>query len=218
MARVLRVPRRDVTPQTPLRELVSRRKSTSSQQLREAVGARQWPVLIRPRWMVWAVRLLPLLVGAVVVWGLPALAGQTWLGGGAWGTTVILLSELRGVMVIPLVIFLWVLLTRFSHRFNREFPPHIRTVNDLLPFVVTSPEMTWTREQMEQAVRETITQQLRMPPESCRAEGRFVEDFGMADGRTPSPVIRDRDNTFAPKRAEAAVARPEENQDKDTQI
>ena len=181
--RVLRVLRREITPQTPLRELVSRRKSPSfGQQLREAVGARQWPPLVRPRWVVWFVRLFLILAAVAVVWGLPALAEVSWLGGSALGTTVILLCELRGVIVIPLVIFLWVWLTRYSSRFSHEFPRHIQTVSDLLPFVATSPQMTWTRDQIEEATRETIARQLRLPPESFRADGRFVEDFGLAGG------------------------------------
>lgn len=183
LVRILGVPRRDITPNVSVHALTRRRLSPArAAQLREAVGARQWPTLVRPRWMVWSVRLLLLLTAIAVVWGLPALAEVTWLGGGAWGTTVNLLSELRGVIVIPLLIFLWVLLTRFSSRFSREFPRHIRTVSDLLPFVATSPEMTWTREQIEQAVRETITQKLRLPPGTFRVDGRFVEDFGMVGG------------------------------------
>jgi hypothetical protein len=93
-----------------------------------------------------------------------------------------IVSELRGFAVIPLVILLWVLLVRGARGMCTALPAGIRTVGDLLPFVVTSAEMTWTWNEIEQLVRQILVTRLRLPPECYRVAGRFVEDFGMEAG------------------------------------
>jgi acyl carrier protein len=180
MMRTLRVPRSSIAPGTALRQLISWRAARSVwPQLRDAVAARKWPVLVRPQWASWLVYGLPLLGGAAVVIGLPWLAEWAARWGSTLGFAVSFASEMRAILVIPLVVVVWVLLVRFSKRLCWAFPRGIGTVGDLVPFVVTSPETTWTREHIEQKVREIVITQMRLPAERYQAGGRFVEELGL---------------------------------------
>ncbi len=184
LMRTLRLPRSSIAPGTALRQLIPWRAARSVwPQLRDAVAARKWPALVRPPWISWTVYGLPLLGGAAVVLGLPWLAESASRRNSTLGFAASFASEMRAVLVIPLVIALWVLLVRLSRRLCWGLPHGIRTVADLLPLVITSPEMAWTREQIEQKVREIVVTGLRLPAECYRAGGRFVEELGLKDDR-----------------------------------
>ncbi len=183
MMQVLHLPRRSITPGTSLSTLIPWRIVRSVwPQLRAAVAARNWPPLVRPRWMSWLTFSLPLLGGAVVALGLPPLADWVSRHGGFASTALYFASEMRLFLAIPLVIFFWVLLVRVSKRLCWAFPRGIRTVGDFVPFVITSAQMTWTREQLEQKVRDILVTQLGLPEERYHAGGRFVEEFGLEVG------------------------------------
>lgn len=183
MMRTLNTPRSFITPATPLRTLIRWRTARLVwTQLRDAVAARQWPPLVRPRWMRWLVYGLPLLLGAGIALGLPWLRDWGFLQHSNLVFWVSLTTELRAWVVIPVVIVSWVLLVRVSTRFNWSFPRNIQTVGDLVPFVATSTEATWTREEIEHKVRDMVVAQLRVPAERYQAGRRFVEEFGLEIG------------------------------------
>lgn len=183
MTRTLNRPRSHITPTTPLRTLIHGPPVRPLwPQLRDAVAARKWPALVRPPWMNWLVYGGPLFAGVTLAVGLPPLADWASSVAGTSGFVLVLASELRGFILIPLVIFCWVVLVRVSARFTFDLPRNIRTVADLVPFVVTSPATSWTREQIAQQVREVVQRQLRLPPERYQAGGRFVEEFQMDGG------------------------------------
>ncbi len=183
MMRTLHAPRSAITPTAPLDKLIRGRTALPAwSQLRDAIAARPWPPLVRPRWMRWLVYGLPLLTGAVVVVGLPSLADWAFRWSNTLGFVLSFTSDLRALVAIPLVIFAWVLLGRVSKRFNRALPRNLRTVGDLVPLVMTSAEMTWSREEIERQVRQIVVGQLQVPRDRYRAEGRFVEDFGLQAG------------------------------------
>jgi acyl carrier protein len=183
MMQILHLPRRSITPGTSLSTLIPWRVVRSVwPQLRDAVAARNWPPLVRPRWISWLIFSLPLLGGVVVAFGLPPLADWVSRHGGFASTALYFASEMRLFFVIPLVIFFWVLLVRVSKRLCWAFPRGIRTVGDLVPFVITSAQMTWTREQLDQKVWDIVVTQLGLPAERYQAGGRFVEEFGLEVG------------------------------------
>lgn len=183
MMRTLNIPRSLITPATPLPTLIRWRTARSVwTQLRDAVAARQWPTLVRPRWMRWLVYGLPLLLGAGIALGLPWLRDWGFLQHSNLGFWVGLTSELRAWVVIPAVIVSWVLLVRVSTRFNWSFPRNMQTVGDLVPFVATSAEATWTREEIEHKIRDMVVVQLRVPAERYQAGRSFVEEFQMDGG------------------------------------
>ena len=183
MIQTWNLPRSLITPTTPLRTLLHGRTARARwTQLRDALTARKWPPLVRPPWMNWLVYGGPLLAAAALAVWLPVLADWVSARAGAPGLVLLLASELRGFVLIPFVILSWVLLVRVSRRFAFAFPRTIRTVADLLPFVVTSPGMIWTREQIAQQVDDVVLKQLRLPPERYRPGARFVEEFQMDIG------------------------------------
>ncbi len=178
--RTLHVPRSTITPATSLPTLIHWRTAPSVwAQLRNAVAARNWPSLVRPLWVSRLILGLPLLGGVVLVIGLPPLAEWAFRRSNSLGATLYLVSEMRLFLVIPFMICSWVLLVRLAKRFCFGFPRGVRTVADLVPYVVTSAEMAWTREQIEQKVREIMLAQLLVPVERYEADGRFVEDLGV---------------------------------------
>jgi acyl carrier protein len=180
MTRTLHVPRNLVTPMTPLRTLIRRRSARSAwPQLRDAVAARNWPALGRPRWARWLVVSLPVLLGAGVGFGLPPLADWAVSEGSTIGIVMSFISELRSLVVIAVVALSWALLL-FSKPLSSGFPPGVRTVGDLLPFVITSEQMRWTCDQIEEKFRKVVVDQLRLTNGQYRTGGRFVEDFGLA--------------------------------------
>jgi hypothetical protein len=183
LMRTTQAPRNSITPATLLGPLIHGRTArTVWPQLRDSVAARQWPPLVRPGWVNWLVYGVPLLGGVAFFAGLPALADWASLRGNSLGFALNIVSELRGFIVVPLVIFSWVLLVRGARRMCTALPSGIRTVGDLLPFVVTSAEMTWTWNEIEQLVQQIVEKCLPLPSERYRVEGRFVEDFGMEAG------------------------------------
>gem|GEM_PF-2562638 len=180
LMRTLRLPRGRVTPATALGRLIPWWKAGSTwAQLRDAVRARQWPLLVRPAWMSLPVHGLPLLAGAALVAGLPLPADWTFRWSNTLGFVLSVATGLRYLIVFPLVILTWVLLARLSRRFRYALPHNVRTVADLVPFVVTSTGMTWTCEQIRQQVREIVLTKLHVPGERYRPEARFVEDLGL---------------------------------------
>lgn len=181
--RTLRVPRSVVKPATPLRAIIRWRATPSVwAQLRDAVAAHYWPPLVRPRWMSWLVFILPLLLGTAIGLGLPWLSNRAFFYRCNFGFWVGLAAELWAWIAIPAVIGSWILLVRVSKRFQRSFPRNIRTVGDLVPFVTTSGEATWTREEIEQKVRDIVVEQLRIPAERYQAGARFVQELGLEPG------------------------------------
>ena len=180
LRRTLHLPRRAITPSTALSALIPWRAARSVwPQLRGALAARNWPELVRPGWMRGLVCGLPLLGGTAAVLGLPLLADWVSRRDGDLGSTLYLISELRLWFVIPLVIVSWALLVRVSKRLSCGIPPGIHTVADLVPFVVTSAHMTWTREQIEQMAREIVVTELPVPAGRYQASERFVEASGL---------------------------------------
>jgi acyl carrier protein len=171
---------RTIRPDTPLRMLIPARRARDLwPRLRDAVSARQWPALVRPRWRFWLATGLPILLGVAAGFGLPSLA--EWVQG--WSLTVgfvlDFLNELKLLTVPLLVLGAWLAASRISCRWKVAFPRRLRTVRGLLPFVATSAQAKWTRTQVGDLVREIMVEQLAARPEHYREDARFIEDLGL---------------------------------------
>lgn len=57
-----------------------------------------------------------------------------------------------------------------------------RMVVDVLPYVMTSTEKAWTREQIEQKVHNLVLTRLGISAECCLTDKRLVEELGMPNG------------------------------------
>lgn len=124
--------------------------------LRDAVGARSWPELVRPRWLVrlWVAASL----GAGVV-----LGGWTdsWMLGGA---------SVMGTAMVG---------QRATERFRVVIPPSASTPRGLLPHAMSSPAILWSRDQVAARVRELVIDILGLQEGQYREDADFVKDLGM---------------------------------------
>lgn len=151
------VPRHAVRLDTSLTSLLPHRTPPDFwSALRGAVGARSWPALVRPRWLV---RL-----------GFAASLGTGVLLGGC------LDSWLLGVGGV--VVAAWV-----GERTTRPWrvfpPPSASTPRGLLPHAMSSPAIFWSRDQVAARVRELVIDILGLQEGRYREDADFVKDLGL---------------------------------------
>lgn len=181
MMRVLHVPRTQVRPTTPLSRLIEWRTARSDwTQLRDTLGARQWPTLVRPCWIHWLVHGLPLVLGIGVALGLPALANWPAVETTTVGFIVRFASEMGILVAIAVIAGSWILLMRLSRDCRWAFPRKLQTVADLIPLAMTSEAMPWDPKAIEEGVRDILVNQLQVPPERYHPHARFEQDLGLA--------------------------------------
>lgn len=128
--------------------------------LHETVGARSWPDLVRPRWMVlaiWAATLLAVFAAAVPL----------------WGTEMATPAMLAGATVAG-----W-LLVRITRRYRRRIPRAFATVRALVPFAETAPSVRWTRQEASREVREIVVGILGLKEDRYDEGADFVEELGI---------------------------------------
>ena len=158
-------PREAVTLDLPLRSLMTpRAERTEWPALGRAVAARSWPALDRPAWMVRALHyagLVLFLLASAAAWrrGLGVMAGL-----------------LAGSVAFLLFEGLTFGLTR---RFVAYIPAPYRTLRDLVPAVLSSDHIAWTRDQVAVRVRQVVLEQLGLKDSEYREDAEFVRDFGV---------------------------------------
>jgi hypothetical protein len=68
------------------------------------------------------------------------------------------------------------LLTR---RFKNRISPAYSRVRDLVPFAITSSEITWSPDDVARQVKQIVMDELGVSEEVYREDAHFVHDFGM---------------------------------------
>lgn len=156
LTETLGIERRSVTLDFDIRSLVSEKSDRAVwESLKVATKARSWPPLMRPRWLVVSLWLLT----GVVLFVLfrvtdPAIA---WAGA--------LLAGCAG--------------TLFTRRFENQIPRAYYKVRDLVPYAVTSAEISWSPGDVAWQVKQIVMDQLGVSEEVYREDAHFVHDFGM---------------------------------------
>jgi len=156
LTKTLGIDRSAVSLDTGIRSLCSGRSDPELWELLKlATKARRWPPLVRPRRLVWC---LWLLTGAVLL-GLfqvtvPVFA---WTGASLAGCAGMLLTR----------------------RFENRIPAAYSRVRDLVPFAITSSEITWSPDDVARQVKEIVMDQLGVSEEMYREDAHFIHDFGM---------------------------------------
>jgi acyl carrier protein len=160
--------RKAVTVDMPFRGLIPRRCDKETwERIREAVAARSWPQLVRPGWMSPSI-----LAGCLAITGGGVLAA-------------VRLSTSRNDPIVGAVVFAWLfailLFVITALRLTRSFRVHIpscfKSIRDLIPYVVTSDHIKWTREQVAILVRQVVMDQLGIKASEYTEDSRFIEDF-----------------------------------------
>jgi acyl carrier protein len=156
LTEALGIDRRAVTLDTGVRSLCSGKSDPELwESLKSATKARSWPSLVRPRWLVGCLWLLT----GVVLFGLYRVTAPEFASVGA---------SLAGGAGM--------LLTR---RFENRIPRAYSRVRDLVPFAVTSSEISWSPDDVARQVKQIVMDQLGVSEEIYREDAHLVHDFGM---------------------------------------
>lgn len=135
------------------------------QELKNDIHARSWPVLVRPRWMVW---LLTASVCAVFL-------GSFWM----FYKIVPVGVEFATILGAVLAIATWILFIRLTNQFMVRIPHCIKTLRDIVPYAITSDQIKWTREQVSAVVKKIVLEQLDISEAQYREDTHFVKDLGL---------------------------------------
>jgi hypothetical protein len=161
------LPRRSVTPDMRLRDLIpeSRRKELW-EQFQAALAPSDWPGLVLPWWISRSILLL--CVVAFAAGGLIEirLSGRVGAGLGVGAG----LAMALGIVAL--------LLTR---PYCTCIPSDILSVRDLIPYGIMSAHMSgWTREEVAVVVKRLTMDQLGLRESDYSEDSRFVEDFNIS--------------------------------------
>lgn len=145
--------------------------------LRAGVGARSWPELVRPRWLVVVLWLVSLAGFAGTRWitGWLASAFPDWVTSWTDAWTAVGWFSFQTFCTCLLAVFL-ALITR---RFRTEIPRKVRTVRDLVPFAMTSDSITWHRDEVSEEVRKIVMEQLGLKDGQYTEDADFIRDLGL---------------------------------------
>ena len=159
------IDRRRVTLDTPLADLLPPpRQLLLWPELGRRVKARRWPELVRSNGLTNTICLAALLLP---LWP----AAQASNHGVRIGIATTLWTA--GAVVVSAAGHG---LTRTCRRY---VPPHYRTVRDLVPAVLSSDEIAWTREAVAVQVKRIVLEQFGVPEDRYAEDAEFVRDFGM---------------------------------------
>ena len=165
LVELLGLPRRAVRLDMSLREHVP---AEAEQELWTGLGAacavRTWPGLELPPWMSNS-----LMAGGLVVFGaITALAVM-----GSMGFMLGIFAGLVGAIGYGIAA------ARLTRSYRTRIPSEQRTVRDLIPYVVLSERVGWSRETVGIVVTRIVMDQLGVSEEKYTEDSNFVRDFGM---------------------------------------
>ena len=123
--------------------------------LKNAVQARSWPALARPRWLI------------IMLWLLSS-----------GGFAVLLALTHWAVAAVCAILIAW-LGTRITRPFRSRIPARYSRLRELVPFAVTSDAVAWTRDEVASLVRKLVIEQLGLREEQYREDAHFVRDLGL---------------------------------------
>jgi hypothetical protein len=172
IVRLTNVDRKKVTPNVGIRDFVtSDREVVFWPELRTALGARSWPALdFAPE--------IERAVSAMILGIWPCSGFIAWLSlrkifdplNAAICSFFIGLLVARGTAV---------LLKKMGKPLQTFIPRRVQTLVDLVPFVNTSDEIKWSRDDIARAVRE-IVEEVLAPGDKYREDADFVKDLGLS--------------------------------------
>ncbi|MBN2314118.1 MAG: hypothetical protein JXM79_09325 [Sedimentisphaerales bacterium] len=156
------VERKSITPDMRFRYLIPKSQEKEVwERLRAAISARSWPSLVLH------LRMSRLLIAV----GLAIVCMSIFV------TIFISLLGFVGGIVIAFV-FLWIT-NKLTPPYRNCISSQFTTIRDLVPYAITSDNMTWTREQVSSRVKHIVMEQLGVKESNYTEDSRFVEDFGM---------------------------------------
>jgi len=158
--------RNDVKLDTLLRDYISElREKEIWQQLQSMLSVRMWPELERPVWMSRAIALgcLAILIISMLV---SLLCILEWF----------FIGYFLGIILS--VVFA-ILATKYTRSYKIHIPVKYICIRDLIPCVMSSDHMSWTRKQVSTLIKQITIEQLCIPDEKYTEDSHFVNDLGM---------------------------------------
>jgi len=159
------LPRRLIVPDMPLREhVLEAQEKQMWEQVGSVLSARDWPDLMRPKWMSC------LLVGI----GIAVFGAATVL-------SVPIVTACPAVFVgLILAGLLGFVADRLTRPFRVYIPANIQSIRDMMPYAITSAKLDgWTRDEVSAVVKCLVVDQLGIRESTYTEDSSFSEDFNL---------------------------------------
>lgn len=175
LVQTLGLERKAVTPDRRFRDFVPKpREKEIWEQIKAALGPRNWPGLARPVWLSSTLRALGLAVFGTTVVGIIQRPGSA--GARDW----IQLGFICAFSAVVLTVFFGVIVALLTRSYCIYVPTDIKSIRDMIPYTITSDHMpAWTREDVAVVVKRIVRDQLGLDESSYTEDSRFVEDFNI---------------------------------------
>lgn len=157
--------RKEIAPSTPIRSLVTGGEDAFWNQLKADVGARSWPKLglHKNDHFLALTSFFASWIGATV--------GLFYL------PSPFVAFPLMGGLAIAVAVYMFV--RRLLKPREVFIPAGFTSLSDLVPFVATSNQIDWSREDVARVVREVVVETLCLSEGRYREEADFVKDLGL---------------------------------------
>jgi acyl carrier protein len=163
---IFKLDRKAVTPDLHFRNLILKTQEKEIwEQIKLAVSARSWPQLSRPRWILCFFAIMELSIFFATIFELNYFS--------------------RHLESIPLGIILGCFLSyqfivvaeNRTKSFMLYIPSNFKSVRDLIPYVITSEHINWTRGQVSERLKQIVISQLGLDESEYTEDSNFVKDF-----------------------------------------
>ncbi len=156
LTRSLGIPRQNMALGADVRSFTAGRSEREVwDNLKTAVQARSWPALSRPAWLVASLWLLAL------------------------GSLCVFTTLLHWAIAASCSVLIGLAAIRSTRPSRCRIPARFSRIRKLVPFVVTSDAIAWTRDQVSSLVKKVVTDQLGLREGQYREDAHFVNDLGM---------------------------------------
>ncbi|MDH3346486.1 MAG: hypothetical protein OEM02_00100 [Desulfobulbaceae bacterium] len=158
--------RHQVKLDTPFRDYIPKAEEKEVWlRLKKAIRARIWPKFTRPSWLsytLWGISFVVFLIATIWV--------STWSSNNAGFAILMGILSAIGFAIIS---------TKLTVSYKICIPTSLITMRDLIPYVITSDTISWTREHVSDSIKNLILEQFGIPEEHYTEDSKFIDDFGM---------------------------------------
>ena len=159
--------RKAITPDIEFRSLIPKEQEKDLwKQIKSDVAARSWPEMSRPLWMLRFFAAIDIAIFLGIIFSLVYFTRDFRI---IFGGSIIL-----GLLCIAVFDAISKYLTI---SYVRYIPYEYTYLKDLIPYVITSDHIKWTREQVSERLKTVIMDQLVLDESEYSEDANFVEDF-----------------------------------------
>ena len=174
--KIFKLDRKSITPDMKFRNLIPEtREKDIWQQIKLAVAARNWPKLSRPLWMLRLFTLIKIVIffGTIFAWIYYAHDNihvyHHYL-------SLIIFAMFFGCLLVIVFEKIAEYLTIDSTLY---IPSEFNSIRDIIPYVITSEHIKWTREQVSERLKIIIMDVLPVSESDYTEDSDFVKDFNL---------------------------------------